>query len=1390
MSTVDANKTKSGSFGLTYPTLSRENYTAWALKMKVYMQAQGVWSAVEEKTDPKVVVEEKTDKIAMAMLYQGIPEEVLLSVADKKTAKETWEAIQTLCQGAEKVKKARVQTLKAEFESLSMKETEGLDDFYMKLNGLVTNIRALGEEMKESYVVKRLLRSVPQRFLQITSTIEQFGDLETMSVEEAIGSLKAHEERIKGKTETGEARLMLTEEEWRKRDSEEGKLLFTREEWLKRSGKGGTEGQNSGFRTRGGQDRSKIRCFNCNLHGHYARECKKPRRYNEQRQEANLTRMNDDEPALLLAEHTKEKAQLLILDEGKVKPMLKKEPNGIQGESNLWYLDNGASNHMSGEKSKFSTLNEGVSGQVKFGDGSSVEIKGKGSIIFNCKNGEERTLSDVYFIPSLRSNIISLGQLTEEGNQVTIKGDYMWVHERDGRLLMKVKRSANRLYKLIIESAKPRCLLSRTEEDSKLWHARLGHVNYQAMSLMFKENMVKGFPKVVQPKDVCVGCLQSKQTRKQMPTKSNFCAAKVLELVHGDLCGPITPATAAGNRYVFLLVDDYSRAMWIYFLKSKNEAFDAFKKFKALVETGERKIETFRTDRGGEFTSHEFKLFCEENGIKRHYTAPYTPQQNGVVERRNRTVMEMARSLLKEMKLPTKFWGEAVRHAVYVLNRLPTRALTGVTPYEAWTERKPDISHFRVFGCVSHMKIPSQLTTKLDDRSVRVINLGKEPGSKAYRLYNPKEDRIYVSKDVMFEEKKAWTWNETDSGDSEKMSTFTIEDVQLEEVINEGENQGTDDDSVTQPENPESPVSQFSTGGSQSSTGIQSSFGTQSELRSENYDDSAIPKKSRRLSDIYNDTEEVVLDEELYLMGVEEPANYKEAVKDMNWRRAMDAEIESIEKNGTWSLVELPSEQKEIGLKWIFKLKRDATGKVTKYKARLVAKGYAQEHGIDYEEVYAPVTRLETVRLLLALAAKRSWQVHHLDVKTAFLNGEITEDVYVSQPEGYKKLGSEHLVYKLSKALYGLRQAPRAWYAKLNQCLVSLGFKRCPYENAVYTKGEGSDSLVIAVYVDDILVTGANVAKIEEFKTEMAGKFEMTDLGRLSYYLGIEVEQNQGNIVLKQSSYAKKILEKAGMKDCNPTRYPMDPKEQISKDEMGKTVDTTMYKSLVGSLRYLVNTRPDIAYAVGVVSRYMERPTVLHLSAVKRILRYLKGTLHFGLVYTEKGGNNAISGFSDSDMGGTVDDRKSTGGMAYYLNESLVSWVSQKQRCVALSTCEAELMAATAAACQGIWLRNVLSQITSEFVEPITLFIDNRSALDLAKNPVFNGRSKHIDIRYHFIRECVERGEVIIKHVSSDLQRADSLTKAMTTVKFERMRSLLGVQQLDKDYEIKGGIVG
>lgn len=388
--------------------------------------------------------------------------------------------------------------------------------------------------------------------------------------------------------------------------------------------------------------------------------------------------------------------------------------------------------------------------------------------------------------------------------------------------------------------------------------------------------------------------------------------------------------------------------------------------------------------------------------------------------------------------------------------------------------------------------------------------------------------------------------------------------------------------------------------------------------------------------------------------------------------------------------------------------------------------------------------------------------------------------MYISQPEGFVKENKEHLVYQLVKALYGLCQEPRAWYAKLSKCLEKLGFTKCPYEHAVYTRREGDEVLIICVYVDDLLVTGTNITNILKFKEQMAAEFEMSDLGKLTHYLEIEVVQKDGYTELKQTTYARKLLGKAGLEYCNPAKYPMDPKLQLDKDAKGKSVDPTLFKSWVGGLRYLVHTCPDITFSVWIMSRFMERPTVLHLNAVKRILCYVKGTLEYGLVYLKGTGNYLLSGYSDSDLASSIEDRRSTGGVVLYLNESLITWVSQKQRCVALSSCEAEFRAATAAACQGVWLRNLLIQVTDMKKCPVVIYIDNRSAIDLAKNPVFHGRSKHIDIRYHFIRECVERGEIVIKHISTEEQGADVLTKAMSTVKFKKMRALLGIQNMQK----------
>lgn len=418
---------------------------------------------------------------------------------------------------------------------------------------------------------------------------------------------------------------------------------------------------------------------------------------------------------------------------------------------------------MTGQKSKFKELDEGVTGQVKFGVGSTVHIKGKGCIVLQCKNGEERLLSKVYYIPTLRSNIISLGQLSEAGNEVVLRGDYL---------------RGNRLYKIIIEGSKSKCMLSKSNESSWVWHSRLGHVNFRAMNLMSVTKMVYGMPITKQPKETCTGCLMSKQTRNSFPSQSNYCAKKVLELIHADLCGPIMPATPAGNKYFFLLVDDFSRVMWVYMLKSKDEAFDAFRKFRAQIEDGpEKKIKTLRTDRGGEFMSKQFLSYCEEAGIYRQFTAPFSPQQNGVVERRNRTVVEMARSFLKEKRMPAMFWGEAVRHSVYILNKLPTRAVFGVTPYEAWSGNKPHIGHIRVFGCIAHMKTPTAYTKKLDDRSKPVIHLGKKPGTKAYRVYDPVSNFVHVSRDLVFEETKSWAWEQHEKVQTTLCEKFVVENI-------------------------------------------------------------------------------------------------------------------------------------------------------------------------------------------------------------------------------------------------------------------------------------------------------------------------------------------------------------------------------------------------------------------------------------------------------------------------------------------------------------------------------------------------------------------------------------------------------------------------------------
>lgn len=424
------------------------------------------------------------------------------------------------------------------------------------------------------------------------------------------------------------------------------------------------------------------------------------------------------------------------------------------------------------------------------------------------------------------------------------------------------------------------------------------------------------------------------------------------------------------------------------------------------------------------------------------------------------------------------------------------------------------------------------------------------------------------------------------------------------------------------------------------------------------------------------------------------------------------------------------------------------------------------------------MARLDTIRTILAVAAQSSWEVYQLDVKSAFLHGELKEDVYVTQPEGFLVKGEEEKVYKLKKALYGLKQAPRAWYSRIEAYFLKEDFERCPSEHTLFTKSKEGKFIIVSLYVDDLIFTGNDKRFCDEFKNSMMLEFEMTDLGKMKYFLGVEVKQCQDGIFICQRKYAKEVLVRFGMEESNSVKNPIVPGTKLHKDEGGERVDETMFKQLVGSLMYLTVTRPDLMFGVCLLSRFMSSPRVSHWLAAKRILRYLKGTTRLGIFYRSGEKNMNLVGYTDSDYAGDLNDRRSTSGFAFLVAAGAVSWASKKQPVVALSTTEAEYIAAASCACQCVWLRRVLEKIGFEEKTETVIKCDNSSAIQLSKHPVFHGKSKHIEVRFHYLRDLVNDGIVKLSYVPTEDQVADIFTKPLKLEQFEKLRGMLGVTEI------------
>ncbi|GJW83277.1 retrovirus-related pol polyprotein from transposon TNT 1-94 [Tanacetum coccineum] len=673
-------------------------------------------------------------------------------------------------------------------------------------------------------------------------------------------------------------------------------------------------------------------------------------------------------------------------------------------------------------------------------------------------------------------------------------------------------------------------------------------------SLASKE-LVRNLPNLKFDQHFCDACKIGMQAHASHKAKNIVSTTRCLELLHMDLFGPSVVWSYKGNRYTLVIVDDYSRYTWIIFLKDKTEAFDQFEILSKKIQNQLGCIiVSIRTDHGREFDNEvQFGEFCNANGITHNFSASRTPQSNGVVERKNRTLQEISRTMLNEQSLPQKFCCNTVDTSTYILNRILIRAILGKTPYELLRGRKPTLEYFRVFGSKCFILNTKDYLTKFDPKSYEGIFLGYSQNSKAYIILNKHTRKVEESLNVTLDE----------TPPPSKTSPLVDDDLDEEEAIKVIEKKNLENDIVDETLEIDEIVN------------IKESRNHPLENVIGNLNQRTLRSQAQNQSNFF------------CFISTIEPKNVNEALTDDSWIVAMQEELNQFIANDVWELVPQPRNMTIIGTKWVFRNKLDENGIVSRNKARLVAQGYNQQEGIDYDETYAPVARLESIRILLAYACALDFKLFQMDVKSAFLNGFINEEVYVAQPPGFIDFEKPDHVYKLKKALYGLKQAPKAWYDRLKAFLIKHEYKMGMVDNTLFTKKKSSNLIIVQIYVDDIIFGSTCQDMCDEFPKIMHDEFEMSMMGELNFFLGLQIEDG---IFFNQSKYIKEMLKKFGLEESKPMKTVMSSDTKLTKDEECESVDSTKYRGMIGSLLYLMASRPDIMFSVCLCTCFQEDP--------------------------------------------------------------------------------------------------------------------------------------------------------------------------------------------------------
>ncbi|SGY18679.1 BQ5605_C014g07438 [Microbotryum silenes-dioicae] len=1285
--------------------LGKDNYELWSIRVEAYLESKGYASVLEHGhvrpsdvslaewrtmhgldalvTDTQVVVNlQKKDRSARALIIQCIDDANLKMVKSKTlSAKDIWDKLRQHHEG--NAKPFKIRTLLMELSNAKYDKDKNMGEFLKSMIDKADQLDDLGQKFGDEAMIAYILQALPPSYEMLKQAI----------------CLDEYTER---------------------------KLLGKFDKLLKNAGALAVQS------TQASRDPNCV-CRGCKGKGHFAMDPECPK-YNAKKNHGRVRNRNkkkkqDSKESADSNELAKFALTVKSLDEShSLQDNVTNRVSQVnQGE--IWILDTGASQHYVGDTSLLSNCQSGNL-KVQTASGQVVHCDTYGMVRFKLKSGASLSLANVYHLPGAPVNLISTRALFKSGAKCGWEdGNNVMTITYQGVILAKTLSGTSYAldFTRIVEDQAHVATRATVGASLMEWHCRYGHVPVSSIMDLIKSGAVEGLVLTDEKVHNCELCISSKSRASKFSELATQ-VTDVLQRVFMDIGFVAEDQVDFQGRKAYLaIVDQYSTAKWTFPLKTKSaeEVTRVWIAFRQGVEkmTG-RKIKRVRTDNGTEFTNKLIGADFQSQGILHETSAPYTPQQNGTVERFNGSLMAIVCAVLAASKLSWKYWSYALAYATFVANRILRAKLEGKTAYEVFYGKKPKVSHFCPFGSTVYAQVPKSKQSKLESTSVKGIFIGYDSEYNYRVLVDPDSDhKVIVTRDISVLEHKSEQVGVPEVttlpvGPDEEKGPVDNDEIVVDEL------QDQVDGEQMPPARQNRPRWEY---GDPAVKGRNP--GRYEEIDANN----EIPHRTR--SQRRDAEQQVMYGSAMSVSLPPVPSNYEEAMASPEadkWIAAIKAELDAMARHQVLIDSDLPSGAQALRSKWVFTRKENAQGKVTCYKARLVAQGFAQRPGIDYNEMFAPVARPSTILSLVGTATAQGLFLKQFDFDSAFLNGMMTEMVYMKYPKGWDHPQTGQAL-RLVKSMYGTKQAPQEWNAAVNSLMVERGYKRSDADSCLYVKRADEKFIYITLYVDDGMVA-SNGQEFLDAEIEVFNKvYKLKRLGPVKLFLGLEFERTSDYIFVHQSKYIRDLVAmyEGGSVSKHPVKVPMEPRSDVehSTDPFD---DVALYQSAVGALQYAAHrARPDIVTSL----------------------------------------------YSDASWGDDMLTGKSIGVFVSIMAGAANFWQSKQQSMVATLTKEAEILAASTAAKEAMWLWRLAADLELEQPKATLIWENNQAVITIALNPAHHGRTKHYSVHHFYIRERVTAGDIRIKYCKTGAMTADILTKPLARNLFELHREGMGMRR-------------